>query len=76
MTAETAVSAVFSPFMDDPRCARAGETTLSPERKSGWTRVAAKEGAHGGTMGSPMRNLCRCTGYHNIVKAVLAVAEE
>ena len=20
-------------------------------------------------------NLCRCTGYHNIVKAVLAVAE-
>jgi aerobic carbon-monoxide dehydrogenase small subunit len=21
-------------------------------------------------------NLCRCTGYHNIVQAILAVAEE
>jgi aerobic-type carbon monoxide dehydrogenase small subunit (CoxS/CutS family) len=35
----------------------------------------AKEGARGGTMGSPTLNRCRCTGYHNIVRAVQAAAE-
>ena len=75
MRAETGVSAVPSSFMANPRYAREGETAFSPKRKGEWRHVAAKEGARGGTMGSPTRNVCRCTGYHNIVKAVLAAAE-
>ncbi len=54
--------------------AREGETAFSPERTSGLPLAAAKEGDRGGTIGSPTRNLCRCTGYHNIVRAVEAAA--
>ena len=39
--------------MDQRPIARVGETALSPERKSEWTRHHQKEGARGGTMGSP-----------------------
>jgi hypothetical protein len=74
MTAEDVFTVARAP-MDDSRLAREGETAFSPERKSGSPLTAAKEGARGGTMGSPTPNLCRCTGYHNIVRAVLAVAE-
>ena len=44
-------------LMDSRRSAREGETALSPQRKSELAAAAAKEGARGGTMGSPTLNL-------------------
>ena len=38
------------------------------EKNDGLTEQAVRDGLEG--------NLCRCTGYHNIVKAVLAAARE
>ena len=38
------------------------------EKNGGLTEQAVRDGLEG--------NLCRCTGYHNIVKAVLAAARE
>jgi len=66
MRAETGVFAAHSSSVKERRYTRVGETALSPKRRSEWPRVAAKEGARGGTMGSPTVN---------IVKAVLAAAE-
>ena len=40
--------------------------SLVQEHPDGMTEAEVREGLEG--------NLCRCTGYHNIVKAVLAVA--
>jgi hypothetical protein len=62
------------PPVDSSRCAREGETALSPERKCGSPGARVKEGARAGTMGSPTLNLCRCTGYTGIVDAVSELA--
>ena len=40
-------------------------TSLVAENPSGLNETAVRQGLEG--------NLCRCTGYHNIVKAVLSV---
>ncbi|MEL0140760.1 MAG: (2Fe-2S)-binding protein, partial [Acidimicrobiaceae bacterium] len=40
-------------------------TSLVAENPSGLDETAVRQGLEG--------NLCRCTGYHNIVKAVLSV---
>lgn len=40
-------------------------TSLVAENRSGLDETAVRQGLEG--------NLCRCTGYHNIVKAVLSV---
>ena len=40
-------------------------TSLVAEYPDGLDEAAVREGLEG--------NLCRCTGYHNIVKAVLSV---
>ena len=40
-------------------------TSLAAENPSGLDETAVRQGLEG--------NLCRCTGYHNIVKAVLSV---
>ena len=61
--------------MDQLASLREGETALSPQRNGGLARVTAKEGVRGGTMGCPPPNICRCTGYHNIVRAVEAAAK-
>lgn len=42
-------------------------TTNKAQSNQGLTEQAVREGLEG--------NLCRCTGYHNIVRAVLAAAE-
>ena len=42
-------------------------TSLVAENPDGLDEDAVREGLEG--------NLCRCTGYHNIVKAVLSAAE-
>ena len=72
MTPRQSIGAIAP--MDSSRHARGGETALSPQRNSEWPLVAAKEGARGGTMGSPTLNLCRCTGYRGIVDAVCELA--
>ena len=43
-------------------------TSLVAENPDGLDETAVREGLEG--------NLCRCTGYHNIVKAVLSVGGE
>ena len=42
-------------------------TSLVAENPDGLDETAVRQGLEG--------NLCRCTGYHNIVKAVLSVGE-
>jgi hypothetical protein len=56
------------PQMDRLTPAREGETALSPKRNLEWPLGAAKEGVHGGTMGSPT------FGYDSIVDSVRAAA--
>ena len=60
--------------MNTLRLARGGETAFSPERTYESPAAAAKEGACGGTLGSPTPKLCRCTGYDPIVESIQAAA--
>jgi len=55
------------PGVQKPHCRVMSAIDLVNKHPNGITEQQIREGLEG--------NLCRCTGYHNIVKAIAAAAE-